>query len=67
MKVINSDHRKRALVAALIVFAKETKSKALGEGVETLAELEVLQELGAQNIQEYFFCHPRPLNDVLFW
>lgn len=62
---INLDHRKRALVAALIGFAKETKSNVLGEGVETLAELEVLQELGAQTIQGYFFCHPLPLNDVL--
>lgn len=62
---INSDHRKRALVAALIGFAKETKSTVLGEGVETLAELEVLQELGAQKIQGYFFCHPLPLKDVL--
>ncbi|WP_421847727.1 sensor domain-containing phosphodiesterase [Marinomonas sp.] len=62
---INSDHRKRALVAALIGFAKETKSNVLGEGVETLAELEVLQELGAQKIQGYFFCHPLPLNEVL--
>lgn len=62
---INSDHRKRALVAALIGFAKETKSKVLGEGVETLAELEVLQELGAQTIQGYFFCHPLPLKEVL--
>ncbi len=62
---INSDHRKRALVAALIGFAKETKSKVLGEGVETLAELEVLQELGAQKIQGYFFCHPLPLKDAL--
>ncbi|RBP83907.1 EAL domain-containing protein [Marinomonas rhizomae] len=62
---INTDHRKRALVAALIGFAKETKSKVLGEGVETLAELEVLQELGAQKIQGYFFCHPLPLKDAL--
>ena len=62
---INSDHRKRALVAALIGFAKETKSKVLGEGVETLAELEALQELGAQTIQGYFFSHPLPLEDAL--
>ncbi|WP_137168920.1 EAL domain-containing protein [Marinomonas sp. FW-1] len=62
---LNSDQRKRALVAALIGFAKETKSKVLGEGVETLAELEVLQELGAQKIQGYFFCHPLPLKDAL--
>ncbi|PYF82185.1 EAL domain-containing protein (putative c-di-GMP-specific phosphodiesterase class I) [Marinomonas alcarazii] len=62
---LNSDHRKRALVAALIGFAKETKSKVLGEGVETLAELEVLQELGAQKIQGYFFCYPLPLKDAL--
>lgn len=62
---INSDHRKRALVAALIGFAKETKSNVLGEGVETLAELEALQELGAQTIQGYFFCHPLPIDDVL--
>ena len=62
---INSDHRKRALVAALIGFAKETKSEVLGEGVETLAELEELQKLGAQTIQGYFFCHPLPINDVL--
>ncbi|NVK72610.1 MAG: EAL domain-containing protein [Oceanospirillaceae bacterium] len=62
---IDSDHRKRALVAALVGFAKETKSKVLGEGVETQAELDVLQELGVQKIQGYFFCHPLPLQEAL--
>lgn len=62
---MDSDRGRRALVAALISFAKEMGSRVLGEGVETKAEVDILTQLGAQKIQGYFFCHPLPLDEAL--
>jgi EAL domain-containing protein (putative c-di-GMP-specific phosphodiesterase class I) len=51
----------RAMAAALIRFAEETGSKIVAEGVETLAELEVLRELKVNKVQGYLLGRPRLL------
>ena len=57
---VHEDRSRRALVAALIGFAKETESLVLGEGVETSEEMGALHKLGVSYIQGYYFSYPLP-------
>jgi EAL domain-containing protein (putative c-di-GMP-specific phosphodiesterase class I) len=58
---IDQDPSRRALATALINFAAEIDATLVAEGVETSAELETLQRLGATLGQGYFFARPAPL------
>ncbi len=51
----------RALVAVLINMAKVLDVQVVAEGVETLAQLEVLRQLDCDFIQGYYFSKPLPL------
>lgn len=51
----------RALAAALVGFATETRSRLLAEGVETQAELEALRAIGVREAQGYLLGRPGPL------
>lgn len=62
---VNQDLGRRALAAALISFAKETQCLVLAEGVETQAEMETLQHLGAHYLQGFHFSHPLPLEQAI--
>lgn len=62
---IDIDPSRRALAAALIMFARETNARIVAEGIETLAELEVLKSLGADKAQGYFLARPMPLDSLL--
>ncbi len=52
---------KRNLVSAITGFAKESQSVVIAEGVETEAEVGVLQALGIELQQGYFFGYPEPV------
>lgn len=54
----------RALVAVLINMAKVLDVQVVAEGVETVAQLQVLQELGCDFIQGYYFSKPLKLADL---
>jgi EAL domain-containing protein (putative c-di-GMP-specific phosphodiesterase class I) len=58
---IDQDASRRALATALLSFAAEIDAKLVAEGVETTAEKETLQELGATLGQGYLFARPGPL------
>lgn len=58
---IDRDPGKRALAAALILFADQTGSEVVAEGVETVRELAVLLELGVQKAQGYLLGYPAAL------
>jgi EAL domain-containing protein (putative c-di-GMP-specific phosphodiesterase class I) len=60
-RAIDRDPARRALATALIGFAAEIHATLVAEGVETAAELETLQGLGATAGQGYFFARPGPL------
>lgn len=62
---IDQDRSRRALVAALIGFAKETDCVVLGEGVENQAEMHVLEKLGVHVMQGYYFSHPVPPEEAI--
>jgi len=61
---IDQDPQRRAMASALIAFARETHSSIVAEGVETLAELEMLKSLGADKVQGFLLGHPLALGDV---
>ena len=55
---IEDDPSKRALASAMVVFARETDSVLIAEGVETAAELAILRALGIKMVQGYLFARP---------
>jgi EAL domain-containing protein (putative c-di-GMP-specific phosphodiesterase class I) len=62
---IEGDATRRALASALIVFARETGSQIIAEGVETLSELRTLQALGVEVAQGYLLGRPMALDSAL--
>ncbi len=61
---IDTDPVRRALAAALVNFASQTRADIIAEGVETAAELEVLCELGVRYGQGFYLGRPQPLDGV---
>lgn len=58
---IDTDPSRRALARAVSSFGAETNCKVVAEGVETMAELSVLRELGVDNAQGYLIGKPTPI------
>ena len=55
---IDADTIKRALAAALIEFARQTRTSIVAEGVETASEYDTLQALGVHTMQGYYLNRP---------
>lgn len=62
---IDTDPARRALAVAFVHFSSNTGSQLIAEGVETAAELAMLQELGITGGQGYFLGRPMSVQDVL--
>jgi EAL domain-containing protein (putative c-di-GMP-specific phosphodiesterase class I) len=62
---IDTDSARRALVAALIFFARETGCMIVAEGIETAAELNVLRALGVNMGQGYHFSKPVAIDQAI--
>ena len=58
---IEADRSRQALAAGLISFAEKIDATIVAEGIERLAEVEKLSELGVRYGQGYFFARPGPL------
>ena len=58
---LQSDPVKQALVRALVAFAGEVDALIIGEGVETVEELEALFAQGVTCLQGYHLARPAPL------
>lgn len=61
---IDHDSPRRALAAALIEFARQTRSSVVAEGVETASELAALRELGVDDVQGYHLWRPQDADTV---
>lgn len=59
---VDSDRRRRALVAALVAFANEVGATTIAEGIETETELATLRAFGAMWGQGYLLHRPVPLS-----
>jgi EAL domain-containing protein (putative c-di-GMP-specific phosphodiesterase class I) len=55
---IGLDRSRRAMVAALLAFARETAADIIAEGVETASELVMLRSLGIDLVQGYHLGRP---------
>lgn len=62
---IDVDPARRALVTAMVTFARETGATLTAEGVETRGECDALIGLGVQNAQGYFLGKPAELEATL--
>jgi len=58
----NADSRE--IVAAVVSLAHSLNLKVIAEGVETLQQTKLLEELNCDEIQGYYFSHPVPLQQI---
>ena len=54
----------RPLVESILSIAQSFGLDAVAEGVETKAQLEVLQSLGCEKVQGYLYSRPLPVLEV---
>jgi EAL domain-containing protein (putative c-di-GMP-specific phosphodiesterase class I) len=54
----------RAVVAAIIGMAKALHLDTVGEGVETVGQLDILRTLGCTRVQGYYLGRPMQGNDI---
>jgi diguanylate cyclase (GGDEF)-like protein len=55
---IEDNKDSKALVKAIIAMANALEMKVVGEGVETVGQLKILEDLGCDFIQGYFYSKP---------
>jgi EAL domain-containing protein (putative c-di-GMP-specific phosphodiesterase class I) len=61
---LQSSARDRAIVEHAIELAHQFGLKVVGEGVETLAQMAILDEIGCDQAQGYAFAFPTPVEDL---
>ena len=61
---ITFQSRQYYIVQSLIQLAKRLDLAVIAEGVETAQELSILQSLGVEHIQGYYFSKPLPLSEL---
>lgn len=59
---LEEDDISREIVSAVIRIAKSKKIETIAEGVETLAQAEILKQSGCDHAQGFFFGKPMPAN-----
>ncbi len=66
IKNIDKDELKQSTYRALYTLAKENDISVLAEGVETASELEMIESIGVDYIQGYYFGKPNaePLRKI---
>lgn len=57
---LEEDEISREIVSAVIRIAKSKKIETIAEGIETMAQAEILKESGCDHAQGYFFGKPMP-------
>lgn len=63
--VNNADHR--TIVSTIISLSHLLKHKVIAEGIDTKKQAQLLQELGCDEIQGYFFSRPIPADEFEVW
>ncbi len=65
---ILTDESDKAIVTAIIAMSNQLGLGVLAEGVETQAHNDFLIDKGCNFAQGYFYCKPKPMNELLeFW
>ncbi|MHB8743564.1 MAG: putative bifunctional diguanylate cyclase/phosphodiesterase [Sulfuricaulis sp.] len=63
--VNNADHR--TIVSTIISLAHLLKHKVIAEGIDSAEQAKLLQQLGCDEIQGYFFSRPIPADEFEAW
>jgi EAL domain-containing protein (putative c-di-GMP-specific phosphodiesterase class I)/CheY-like chemotaxis protein len=58
------DNNHRAVVASVAKLAEELGCSVVAEGIEDLADLKILQDVGITLVQGFMFCRPVPLGQL---
>jgi PAS domain S-box-containing protein len=61
------DAAARAILESSMAMAGKLELRTVAEGVETEAELELMRELGFDDVQGYLIARPMPRDDLLRW
>ena len=61
---ICEDSSDQAIVNSTIVLAHNLEMEVIAEGVETAEQAQLLQELGCDQLQGYYFCTPVPADSA---
>jgi EAL domain-containing protein (putative c-di-GMP-specific phosphodiesterase class I) len=67
IRKVTSDERTRLLVTTMIDMSHSLDYRVVAEGVETLDVLEVLRELGCDEVQGYYFAKPMQPKAFMEW
>jgi EAL domain-containing protein (putative c-di-GMP-specific phosphodiesterase class I) len=62
---VPGDSKKEAMVRHIIELAHSLDLRVLGEGFETLDQVEFFLNLGCDLFQGYYFAKPMPLNNLI--
>lgn len=57
----------KAIVSAILDLANNMGLKPIAEGVEKLAQVQILEALGCQNFQGFYFAKPLPATSLANW
>jgi EAL domain-containing protein (putative c-di-GMP-specific phosphodiesterase class I) len=61
------EHGKLGLVEAIVAMAKRLQLQLIAEGVETAVQREILQHLGVEGMQGYYFAKPMAEHLLMQW
>ncbi len=59
--------RDRAFIGGLLQFARELNLRVVAEGVERQTQIEILQALGCDELQGFWFARPAPAENFRTW
>jgi|GEM_PF-3432842 len=62
---LEKDASSSMIVASIIDMAKNFRLKVVAEGVETAEQLQILTQLGCDQVQGYYFGKPVPVDQIL--
>ena len=61
------DSAARAILESSMAMAQKLKLTTVAEGVETEGELELMRDLGCDNVQGYLIAKPMPVEELIAW
>lgn len=64
INAVETSARSRAVVGSVISMAHALDLRVVGEGVETNEQLEIMSQLGCDEVQGYLISHPLPPEDI---
>ena len=62
-----TDSAARAILESSMAMAQKLELTTVAEGVETAAELELMRDLGCNNVQGYLIAKPMPIDELIVW